>query len=325
MASTSGAAGGLPPSLAPEKYTVGWICAIPTELIAAKAMLDELHGPLKAQPMHDGNNYTLGRIGEHNIVLACLPRYGTNDAAVAGISMQRTFPRLRFGLMVGIGGGIPSSEVDIRLGDIAVSVPSGQAGGVIQYDMGKEEDGWFRRTGSLNSPPTLLLTAIATLRATRNLGKEITSVVNAAFPDDDDEEEDWRYPANATDILFEDTDKGSVENLKSERIVEREPRKSRNPKCFYGNIGSGNSVIKSAEERCLLAADGNLICFEMEAAGLMNFFKCIVIRGICDYADKYKQKKWQPYASAVAAAYAKKLLSVISGEAVENLDPIKSK
>jgi hypothetical protein len=58
--------------------------------------------------------------------------------------------------MVGVGGGIPSSDNDIRLGDIAVSYPSGQAGGVIQYDLGKEEDGGFRRTGSLNSPPTLL-------------------------------------------------------------------------------------------------------------------------------------------------------------------------
>lgn len=57
-----------------EKYTVGWICAIPTELRAAKAMLDTTHGPLRSQPKHDENNYTLGRIGEHNVVLACLPR-----------------------------------------------------------------------------------------------------------------------------------------------------------------------------------------------------------------------------------------------------------
>lgn len=62
-------------SLSAEKYTIGWICAIPTELIAAKAMLDTTHGPLKSQPKHDGNNYTLGSIKEHNVVLTCLPRY----------------------------------------------------------------------------------------------------------------------------------------------------------------------------------------------------------------------------------------------------------
>jgi len=54
-----------------------------------------------------------------------------------------------------------------------------------------------------------------------------------------------------------------------------------------------------------------VLCFEMEAAGLMNRFPCLVIRGICDYADSHKNKTWQPYAAATAAAYTKKLLSVI--------------
>ncbi|KAF4632131.1 hypothetical protein G7Y89_g5991 [Cudoniella acicularis] len=310
-----------PLSLPPEKYSVGWICAIPIELEAAMAMLDTTHGPLKSQPKDDGNNYTLGCIGDHNVVIACLPRYGTVDAAVAGISMQRTFPNLRFGVMVGIGGGIPGSGNDIRLGDIAVSLPSGQAGGVIQYDMGKKEDGSFRRTGFLNSPPTLLLTAIAKLRATRTLRREITEMVNGAFAEEDDEE--WRFPEKENDILFEDGYELVGDGSKGDRIVQREERKSKNPKCFYGNIGSGNSVIKTAKERHRLATEEGVICFEMEAAGLMNFFKCIIIRGICDYADAHKHKKWQPYAAAVAAAYAKKLLCVISPQAVKSLEFIK--
>lgn len=56
---------------------------------------------------------------------------------------------------------------------------------------------------------------------------------------------------------------------------------------------------------------GDIICVEMEAAGLMDSFPCLVIRGICDYADSHKNKKWQPYAAATAAAYMKELLSVI--------------
>ena len=56
---------------------------------------------------------------------------------------------------------------------------------------------------------------------------------------------------------------------------------------------------------------GGVLCFEMEAAGLMNSFPCLVIRGICDYADSHKNKGWQPYAAATAAACAKELLSVI--------------
>ncbi|KAH6677400.1 hypothetical protein B0J14DRAFT_615581 [Halenospora varia] len=292
-----------PLSLEPEEYSVGWICALPIELTAAITMLDTHHGPLKSQPKDDGNNYTLGAIGGHNVVMACLPRYGTNDAAVAGISMQRTFSNLRFGVMVGIGGGIPSSENDIRLGDIAVSVPSGQAGGVIQHDMGKKEDS------------AVLLTAIAKLRATRNLGREITTIVNGAFAEEDDEE--WRFPEKEKDILFEDANELVSDSVRGERIVQREERKSKHPKCFYGNIGSGNSVIKNAKERYRLATEEGVICVEMEAAGLMNFFNCTVIRGICDYADAHKHKRWQQYAASVAAAYAKMLLCIISPQALK--------
>lgn len=56
---------------------------------------------------------------------------------------------------------------------------------------------------------------------------------------------------------------------------------------------------------------GGVMYFEMEAAGLMNNLPCLVIRGICDYADSHKNKKWQPYAAATAAACAKEILSVI--------------
>ena len=56
---------------------------------------------------------------------------------------------------------------------------------------------------------------------------------------------------------------------------------------------------------------GGVLCFEMEAAGLMNKFPCLVIRGICDYADSHKNKKWQAYAAGTAAACAKEVLLVI--------------
>ncbi|GAM42304.1 hypothetical protein TCE0_044r16159 [Talaromyces pinophilus] len=69
---------------------------------------------------------------------------------------------LRIGLMVGIGGGAPSVQNDIRLGDIVVSGPEGSSGGVIQHDMGKiGKNGKIQRTGSLNSPPKSLLNALA--------------------------------------------------------------------------------------------------------------------------------------------------------------------
>lgn len=55
----------------------------------------------------------------------------------------------------------------------------------------------------------------------------------------------------------------------------------------------------------------------------MDSFPCLIIRGICDYADSHKSKNWQPYAAATAASYAKELLLVIPGQGVTALSPIK--
>jgi len=70
--------------------------------------------------------------------------------------------------------------------------------------------------------------------------------------------------------------------------------------------------MRDAAERDRVSAElGGVLCFEMEAAGLMNSFPCLVIRGICDYADSHKNKRWQAYAAGTAAACAKEVLSVI--------------
>ena len=90
----------------------------------------------------------------------------------------------------------------------------------------------------------------------------------------------------------------------------------------YGTIASGNQVMRSAAERDRVSAElGGVLCFEMEAAGLMNSFPCLVIRGICDYADSHKNKRWQPYAAATAACYAKELLGEVDAVGVEQLGP----
>jgi nucleoside phosphorylase len=126
---------GANPGLTNDDYTVGWMCALKEELAASRAMLDEEH-PRLSQVEHDNNSYTLGRIGQHNVVLACLPSgsLGAVPTATAATNMLRSFPRIRFGLMVGIGGGVPGPpnddpEEDIRLGDVVVSHPTGIYGG----------------------------------------------------------------------------------------------------------------------------------------------------------------------------------------------------
>jgi nucleoside phosphorylase len=93
----------------------------------------------------------------------------------------------------------------------------------------------------------------------------------------------------------------------------------------FGLIASGNQVIKDAAFRDKLNKDlgGQILCVEMEAAGLMNNFPCIVIRGVCDYADSHKNKDWQEYAAAVAAAFAKEFLEALQHSDVEGERPVK--
>ena len=91
-----------------------------------------------------------------NIVIALLPygAYGEISAATVTTDMMRSYQSIRFGLMVGIGVGIPSKEHQIRLGDVVVSAPDSQLGGVVQYDFGKEYgDGTFMQKSHLNRPP----------------------------------------------------------------------------------------------------------------------------------------------------------------------------
>jgi nucleoside phosphorylase len=87
--------------------------------------------------------------------------------------------------------------------------------------------------------------------------------------------------------------------------VEQNQRGSQEIVLHYGTIASGNQVIKDGLTRDRLSSElGGVLCFEMEAAGLMNSFPCLAIRGICDYADSHKNKRWQPYAAAAAAKLA---------------------
>jgi nucleoside phosphorylase len=304
----------MPRRLRREDYTVGWVCALAVELAAAQEMLDE-EDETPQTDAHDTNIYTCGKLGGHNVVIACLPegQTGTNSAAAVAVQMKSTFTSTRFGLMVGIGGGVPGEEADIRLGDVVVSKPHTVHGGVVQYDSGKATPSGFERTGSLNSPPQILLAAVASVRANEFRGRskvsEHVAKVNC-LPK-------FRRDKAGPDVLFDaayDHNGGQTCNKCSEdRQKAREPRDSgEEVVVHYGTIASGNQVMRNAADRDKVSAElGGVLCFEMEAAGLMNSFPCLVIRGICDYADSHKNKRWQPYAAGTAAAYAKEVLLVI--------------
>ncbi|KAL4785021.1 hypothetical protein BJX76DRAFT_367184 [Aspergillus varians] len=300
-------------------YTFAWICALPLELTAAEAILDEHHTHPYAASQND---YILGRIADHNVVVGCLPSgmYGTNSAAAAVSRIQSRFPNVRYGLLVGIGGGAPSKTADIRLGDVVVGKPVGTLGGVIQYDLGKSVgDGNFQQTGMLNQPPALLLTAISRLESEIMRKKDvyISNELVKVLRQNPDMEASFARPIQE-DRLFRSTyshpdARASCLDCDIKEQVDRATRASTEPQIHYGTIASGNRVVKSAGERDEIARKFNAICFEMEAAGIMNNLPCLVVRGICDYSDSHKNKEWQAYAALVAAICAKRLLTFVSG------------
>ncbi|KAH7020832.1 uncharacterized protein B0I36DRAFT_367315 [Microdochium trichocladiopsis] len=309
-----------------QDYTVGWVCALPIEQTAAWAMLDEKH-PRLASPKGDDNAYMLGSIGGHNIVIACLPkgRIGVTSASTVVTQMVSTFTAIRFALMVGIGGGIPSK---VSLGDVVVSTPTPEFPGVVQWDLGKTGTRGFRRTGALSPPPASLLSAISRLESAHEIEgsriEEFLEELKQKHPRLTSKYcksamlQDWVFPA----------DYPHVENAPTCQDCDlslAEMRTSDEPRIHYGLIASGNQVVKSAQLRDELCVSlgGGVLCIEMEAAGLMNKIPTLAVRGICDYADSHKNKDWQPYAAAVAAAFSKELLLDIQPAEVSNEQTVK--
>ncbi|KAM0459230.1 hypothetical protein ACHAO4_002624 [Trichoderma viride] len=274
------------PATEEKQYTVGIICPLPKEFMAIRILLDQIHEAVYTAK-EDTNHYILGRIGCHNVVATCLPsgEYGTNSAAITASGMKSSFPKVRFCLLVGIGGGVSSDTNDVRLGDVVVSHPERNLPGVIQYDLAKAlQNNVFELTGTLRPPPRVLLSAISHLKSDPKTDESLAKYVK------------------------------NIEECRNEyrRPIQDQVHCSGSyPIVHYGLIASGNLVIKDTQTRDRLAREYGAICFEMEAAGVMNVLPCLVIRGISDYANPQKNNVWQEYAAAAAASYAKLLLSVV--------------
>ena len=206
---------------------------------------------------------------------------------------------------------------------------------MIQYDFGKiVEEGKFIQTGVLTKPPTVLRSGVTELKAW-HISEGITTYkyVSEMLKLNTNMKQKFRYPGSQHDQLFEANydhsggNGGGCENCEKKNLVTRKPRDTDHPVIHYGIIGSANQVMKHGATREKLRREKGILCFEMEAAGLMDNFPCLVIRGICDYSDTHKSKHWQPYAAATAAAYAKELLEIIpeDGDLSRSLIPVQTK
>jgi nucleoside phosphorylase len=309
-------------ALPPKSYTIAWICALHIELAAARAMLDGIH-PDVPRDKGDKNIYVLGSIGKYNVVIACLPEghYGTINAGRVLADLRRTFTEIWAGFMVGIGGGAPSDRNDIRLGDVVVGTR------VMPYELGKIlAGGEIERTAIQKAPDFLLCSLVSKVRAVAESDQErsrISSIVEERFadmpdfgrPDDPDLLFHAAYPHDENSLM--DTCSGCDQS----KLVPRRQRNTKGPTMHYGGIASGDKVVKDGLSRDRLAKTLRVLCFEMEAAGLMDILPCLPIRGICDYSDSHKRKGWQKFAAANAAAYARLLLETLSDGTYEPSEP----
>jgi nucleoside phosphorylase len=346
------------------EYSVGWICTLPVEFAAARSMLDADHGVPASRSTADCNTYFLGSIGAHNVVIACLPSgvQGATPAATVATDMQHTFRGVRVGLFVGVSSGSPSDEDDVRLGDVVISRPTNDAGGVIQYlrerraacekrketrtdeiGGGSSDDDIvsssssssfrFVRKSCLNAPPRVLLTAMASLEAEHMLaGSRISDILSAAVQKHPRMKSQCAPPVargggekhHAADQLFEpqyvhdrrNDSRSCCVRCDKRRLVARPAREFEGPAVHFGVIASGDEEIECGIAREKAKEALGAICFDREAAGLMNDFPCLVIRGVSDYADTHKNACWRGYAAATAAACAKELLGLVSPQEV---------
>ncbi|EHK25615.1 uncharacterized protein TRIVIDRAFT_143376, partial [Trichoderma virens Gv29-8] len=326
-----------------EDFEVAIICALPLEYDAVALLFDEFwdkDGDTFGRAVGDVNNYTTGRIGKHDVVLALLPDMGKTNAAGAAASMRSSYGALRLVILAGTCGGVPQNDQDeVFLGDVVISKT------VIQYDFGTMYPHGFIRKDTVEDNLSKHDKNIRNLLAIFNTdsGQEKLQQKTAYFLKQLQEKAikhraKYEYPGMAKDKLFESSyrhrhhnsgmcvcsnihgrkDPACDEALTSscddlgcddEYLVERSRQdKAQDPAIYIGAVASGDTVMMSGEDRDRIVKKERVIAFEMEGAGAWEEVPCIVVKGICNYADCHKNKIWQHFAAATAASASKAIL-----------------
>ncbi|KAJ6260517.1 phosphorylase superfamily protein [Drechslerella dactyloides] len=297
----------------------------------------------------DRNTYIVGRMEQRNVVLVLLSGIGKVNAATAAANIITSYNRVKLALIVGICGGLPKDNdgKDNFLGDIIISESAMQYDlGRVYPDRRERKDGFL---DNLGKPSGENITFVKTLqtdiyleRLLKRTQKNLDILQDQSGPpgvnvDGTGNPGKYEYPGVAEDKLFEPIyyhkhHEGcstccqgisacqTSQELSCNELHCDEARLERQrsfdigdtwrPVVHFGTIASGDSVIKSAEDRDKIARETKAIAFEMEGAGIWDTLPCIVVKGVCDYADTHKNKKWQNFAAATAACAAKALLGL---------------
>lgn len=302
-----------------DDFEIAIICALTLEADAVEALFDNYwddDGPPYDKAGGDPNTYSTGSMGRHNVVLAYMPGMGIASAGLVAAHCRSSYRNIKLAIVVGVCGivpFVPGSDDEIILGDVIVST------GVVQYDLGRRlPEGFARKdtlSDSLGRPNTEIrgqLNKLQSVRTREQLQGKINGYLGAlqAKP-----KLRAGYPGTAHDCLFKATyrhieDGQTCERCgcDGERIHRVRLDETPDVEVHFGTIASGNTVMKSGDERDTIADREGVLGFEMEGAGVWDSFPCVVIKGACDYADSHKTKAWQRYAAATAAACTKAFL-----------------
>ncbi|KAI1018644.1 hypothetical protein LB503_005534 [Fusarium chuoi] len=300
------------------------------------------YGKLKG----DTNHYVNGRIGDLDIVVLLLSSMGKASAATAAASLKCSYTELEMVFLAGICGGIPEMRSpsgrmrEVLLGDVVVS------SNMVQYDFGRRYQDNFVTKQPIHTARKLINNFLIHLKTDVFLD-DVTERSAEVLEQMQQSNPKYQYPGSANDRLYEPSYQHQVDTLvlctcfsspslicvrcrgvscdeagcdeeflvprsRLEEKVALEDQgnicKAQKPLIFLGRFGSGDTVLKSSHDRDGLAQRLGIEAFEMESAGLWEDLPCIVVKGVCDYADSHKNKKWQDFAAATSASVVKALL-----------------
>ncbi|KAK2590875.1 hypothetical protein QQS21_011429 [Conoideocrella luteorostrata] len=275
-----------------EIYRVAWIAPLEVEARAATLMLDKRHFGRIPQDSSDDYVYRAGEMCGHNVVIAAFPpgqHYGVASAADLAGRVKTRFPNIRFGLLVGVAAGIPSPSRDIRLGDVLVATAEREIPALTPYGLGREGKDKFQLLVSGRAMPmtaSIVRSAIGIIKGECSQAGKLFLPYYEKIKDEECANGTFHYPGQDLDHLH------GLDSSGNSYLIERTPRPDdQRTKVWYGNIGSGDTLMKDATKRDELAGAYDLIGLEMEAAGAMNVLPVGVIRGVCDYADEHKNEE----------------------------------
>ncbi|KAL4869611.1 hypothetical protein BDV12DRAFT_196239 [Aspergillus spectabilis] len=315
-----------------DDFSIAIICALAHEATAVRRTFDEKYASFTDKQKGDLNVYHTGKIGNHNVVLCPLQGMGKGMAAAAVSSLKTSFTKITLVLLVGICGGYPSLENDrqVYLGDVLVGKS------LIEYDHGHKYPDVFE----VKKTPLQLNREAGTILASfemEDILEELENQLSQHLKESQRSGNSPMPPINCPDVVYRSdyqhkhNDKMTTrqcscskggrpcqEAMKAscvqlgcdEEQVVRKRAKTEGPRIHIGPIASGDLVMKSGVDRDNEFRKHEAIGFEMEGAGVWDgMATCLIVKGVCDYADSHKNKSWQPYAAATGAAAAKTIIS----------------